>query len=91
MTAEELTPLNSMRAEVAVTCSSVVHGDDSTAYCWSSSDDGVDLLSRTRCSMVRVASDQWVSIQSIAGIDRGRHCLMKSEDLQYVVETSRSA
>ena len=46
MTAEELTPSSSMRAEVAVTCSSVVHGDDSTAYCRSSSDDGVDLLSR---------------------------------------------
>ena len=30
MTAEELTPSSSMRAEVAVTCSSVVHGDDST-------------------------------------------------------------
>ena len=29
-TAEELTPSSSMRAEVAVTCSSVVHGDDST-------------------------------------------------------------
>ena len=28
-TAEELTPSSSMRAEVAVTCSSVVHGDDS--------------------------------------------------------------
>ena len=46
MTAEELTPSSSMRAEVAVTCSSVSHGDDSTAYCRSSSDDGVDLLSR---------------------------------------------
>ena len=67
----------------------VVHRDDSAAYCWSSSDDGVDLLSGTISSMVRVASDQWVSIQSIAGIVRGRHRLMKSEDLPYVVETSR--
>ena len=42
--------------------------DVSTVYCWSSSDDGVDPLSRTICTMVVV-----IYIQSFVIFTKKRH------------------